>query len=163
MSNFCPLAFPLIETLPRNEKGLAFHEYDGSALTHIERKICKATGAIGYNLPNSTTYRKELEIRNKRLEGPNEGGRVSRSLTHSIGTATLYYQAPSQTDSISTYMTIQSLINGREGRSPDIGQDGAEGPMTHTSVRSKGKSKASNSTPEQRQISPQSVPQVRRV
>ena len=104
-----------------------------------------------------------MEIRNKRLEGPNEGGRVSCSLTHSIGTATLYYQAPSQTDSISTFMTIQSLINGREGRSPDIGQDGAEGPMTHTSVRFKGKSKASNSTPEQRQISPQSVPQVRRV
>ena len=139
----------VIDTLPVNNNGLAFPEYDGSPLTHLERKVTKATGAIGYDLPNSKTYRKELDIRNKRIQGPAREA-VSRSLSHSIGTATLYYQAPSQNDSISTYQTIQSLVDGREGKSPDIGLEDSEGPTCHASCLSKGKSRARNPTLERR-------------
>ena len=94
-------------------------------------------------------YLKELEIRNKRIQGPAREA-VSRSLSHSIGTATLYYQAPSQNDLFSTYQTIQSLVDGREGKSPDIGLEDSEGPTSHASCLSKGKSRARNPTLERR-------------
>ena len=78
----------------------------------------RAAKALGHDLPRATAFRKELEIRNKRLEGPTREA-VSRSLSHSIGTAALYYQALSVSDSVATYKAIQSLIDGREGRSPE--------------------------------------------
>ena len=72
---------------------------------------------LGHDLPTATEFRKQLEIRNKRLDGPRREA-VSRSLSHSLGTAAQYYQAPTQRDTLATFRTIRSLIDGREGHSP---------------------------------------------
>ena len=99
------------------ESDLAFPEFDGTILTHLERKVERAAKALGYCLPTATAFRKEVEIRNKRLAEPIRKA-VSRSMSHSHGTAATYYQAPTSKDSYATYRTIVDLIDGERGKSP---------------------------------------------
>ena len=101
---------------PKSEA--AFPAFDGSPHpAHLERIMERAAKLLGHDLPRPTSFRKELEIRNKRLEGPIREA-VSQSLSHSMATAASYYQAPSANDSVATYRAIQPIIGGREGRSP---------------------------------------------
>ena len=44
--------------------------------------------------------------------------RLCQGLSRSLGTAAQHYQAPMQRDSLATFRTIQSVIDGREGYSP---------------------------------------------
>ena len=62
---------------------LAFPDFDGQEVSHLERKIEVATRPLGHSLPTTTMFRKELEIRNKRQEGPTREA-VSRALSHSL-------------------------------------------------------------------------------
>ena len=148
----------VVEKLPNNRDERAFPEFDGSPLTHLERKIDRAARSLGHDLPHSTAFRKELEIRNKRLEGPKREA-VSRALSHSIGTAALYYQAPSQSDSIATYRAIQTLIEGREGRSPE-GEEGRRSttPPRHPVEKGKGRAARQDSPKERRPRIPSETP-----
>ena len=91
---------------------LAFPDYSGSPHTHLVRKMQEATSGLGHSLPSSTSFRKAIEIRNKRLEGPLRSA-VSRSLSHSLATAEQYYQSPSLTDVYSTYHVLNDIISGR--------------------------------------------------
>ena len=77
-------------------------------MVHLERKIDLTTKALGHSLPKATAFRKQLEISNKRPKRE----AVSRALSHSISTAAQCYQAPTHGDSLSTYRTIQQLIDG---------------------------------------------------
>ena len=93
------------------DSSLAFPEFDGKAIGHLERKIETATRPLGHSLPTATTFRKELEIRNKRQEGPVREA-VSRALSHSLSTAQQYYQAPTLSDTYSAYDAIGCIIGG---------------------------------------------------
>ena len=99
----------VLEHIP--ETNLAFPNFDGSPVVHLERIIARATCALEHSLTTSTTFRKDVEIRNKRIEGLMREA-VSQSLSHSIATACQYYQAPMRKDSVATYQTIQTLIDG---------------------------------------------------
>lgn len=102
----------LLGTLP--DCTLAFPELDGSQVRHLERKIETAAKSIGHTLPRPTAFRKSLEIRNKRLSGPmREAG-----LTHSLGTAQQYYQAPTVSDVYSAFSVMQDIIGGARAGSP---------------------------------------------
>ena len=68
---------------------LAFLDFDGQQVSHLERKIEVATRPLGHSLPTATAFRKELEIRNKWQEGPTREA-VSRALSHSLSTALQY-------------------------------------------------------------------------
>jgi hypothetical protein len=119
---------------------VAFPAFDGSPHpAHLERIIERAARRLGHDLPRTTAFRKELEIRNKRLEGPTKEA-VSRSISHSQQTAALYYQAPSASDSIATYKAIQSLIAGREGQSPGHEQERAGSAQRQEMERERGRS-----------------------
>ena len=96
---------------------LAFPELNGAPLQHLERKIYGAAKSIGHTLPTSTEFRKCLEIRNKRLSGPMREA-ISRALSHSLGTAQQYYQAPTVSDVYSTYSVMQDIIVGARAGSP---------------------------------------------
>ena len=96
---------------------LAFPDFDGQQVSHLERKIEVATRPLGHSLPTATVFRKELEIRNKRQEGPTREA-VSRALSHSLSIALQYYQAPTLTDTYSAYNAIGAIINGERGGSP---------------------------------------------
>ena len=52
-----------------------------------------AARGLGHTLPTATAFRKQVEIRNKRLSGAMRES-VSRALSHSLMTAQQYYQAP---------------------------------------------------------------------
>lgn len=95
---------------------LAFPDLGGAAVAHLERKIQTAAKDLGYALPTATEFRKDLEVRNKRLEGPAREA-VSRHLSHSSNTAAQYYQSPTQGDSLATFRIIGRLIDGRHGTS----------------------------------------------
>ena len=116
----------------------AFPAFDGKHLTHLERKIETATSPLGHSLPNATSFRKELEIRNKRQEGPLREA-VSRALSLSLATAQQYYQAPTLADTYSTYEIIGDIIRGDRATSPcehrKIGEEKGKG-------KGKGKKKA---------------------
>lgn len=99
------------------EADLAFPNMSGEQVTNLDRKIKCAT--TGYNLPTATDLRKEVEIQNKRLQGPLREA-VSRALSHSQATAQQYYQAPSERDIIQTYDVISNIISGKKGR--DVGE-----------------------------------------
>ena len=71
----------------------------------------------GNNLPTPTAFRKELEIRNKRQEGPMKEA-VSRALSHSLATAQQYYQAPTMSDTYVAYGAMQEIIGGTRASSP---------------------------------------------
>ena len=96
----------------------AFPDFSGAPLSHLERRIAASAKDLGHTLPTSTEFRKEVKIRNRRLEGPTREG-ASRALSHSIQTADLYYQAPTVDDAFSAFTAIQHII--MEGRT-----DGAE-------------------------------------
>ena len=57
--------------------------------------IKNAAKLFQHDLPTATDFQKQLEIRDKRLDGPTQEA-VSRSLSHSFGTAAQYYQAQTQ-------------------------------------------------------------------
>ena len=59
---------------------LAFPDFDGQQVSHLERKIEVATRPLGHSLPTARAFRKELQIRNKRQEGPMREA-VSRALS----------------------------------------------------------------------------------
>ena len=104
------------DLLPQNSLGFA--DYNGTPIRHLERVIDRAARALGHSLPTATTFRKHVEISNKRFEGPQREA-VSRALSHSISTAAQYYQAPTEGDTISTYQVIQSIIDGQGGGPSD--------------------------------------------
>lgn len=99
-----------------NGTTLAFPYLGGAAVAHIERKIQTAAKNLGYFLPTATEFHKDLEIRNKRLEGLAREA-VSRHLSHSSNTAAQYYQSPTQGDSLATFKIIGKLIDGQHGTS----------------------------------------------
>ena len=72
---------------------------------------------LGHNLPTATSFRKELEIRNKWQDGPIREA-VSRALSHSLATAKQYYQAPTISDACNTYNVMQDIIEGGRASSP---------------------------------------------
>ena len=76
---------------------LAFPELDGSPVRHLDRKVSASAKVVGHTLPMSTDFWKSLEIKNKRQSGPIREA-VSRALTHSLGAANQYYQAPTAAD-----------------------------------------------------------------
>ena len=96
---------------------LAFPGFDGDTIHHLERKIDAAAKPLGHSLPTATEFRKDLEMKNKRLPGHMREA-VSHSLSHSRGTAAQYYQASTSSDSYSTYTNISRLIDGEVGNSP---------------------------------------------
>ena len=100
---------------------LAFPEFDGSPMGHLERKIEMATKPLEHSLPTATSFRKELEIRNKRQEGPMREA-VSRALSHSLSTAQQYYQAPTLSDTYTAYNVIADIIRGDRATSPRLGE-----------------------------------------
>ena len=81
----------------------------GTPLAHLERRIAAAAKDLGHTLPTATDFRKEVEIKNHRLEGPITEG-VSQALSHSMQTADLYYQAPTVEDSFGAFTAIQAII-----------------------------------------------------
>ena len=99
------------------EATLAFPDFHGGEISHLERKIQAADKVLDHQLPTATTFRKSLEIRNKRLTGPMREA-VSRALSHSLGTAQQYYQAPTLNDAYSAYSVMQDIIGGVRARSP---------------------------------------------
>lgn len=101
----------VVERLHENSD-IAFPDYEGETLKHIERRINTAANALGHNLPTATNLRKELEISNKRQEGPLREA-VSRALSHSLGTAQQYYQAPTLQDAYGAYASMQSIMGGK--------------------------------------------------
>ena len=122
----------VLEKLPATE--LAFPQFDGTRMVHLERKVDHAARALGHSLPTSTTFRKQLEINNKRIEGPKREA-VSRALSHSISTAAQYYQAPTHGDSLSTYRTIQELIATKKTERGKGGVSREGGPSPDTRER----------------------------
>ena len=96
---------------------LAFPDFDGQPLQHLERKVDAAARSIGHTLPTATSFRKHIEIRNKRLSGPMREA-VSRALSHSLATAQQYYQAPTVSDAYSAYSVMQDIIGGARAASP---------------------------------------------
>ena len=69
-------------------------------------------------MPTATSLRKNLEIQNKRLSRPMREA-VSQGLSHSLGTAQQYYQAPTISDTYSAYSVMQDIIGGARAKSPD--------------------------------------------
>lgn len=59
------------------ESIMAFPDFEGKLVKHLERKMEMAARTRGHNLPTPTLFRKELEIRNKRLRWSNKGSCVS--------------------------------------------------------------------------------------
>ena len=96
---------------------LAFPDFEGKVMKHPERKMITAAGLLGHTLPLPTTFRKELETRNKRQEGPLREA-VSRAISHSLATAQQYYQAPTMSDAYMAYGVMQDIIAGTRGLSP---------------------------------------------
>ena len=101
--------------------GLAFPSFGGEPLSHLERRISVVADALGHTLPMSTVFRKDLEMRNRQLPVLIREA-VSPSLSHSMGTALQYYQAPSANDLHATFTSICKIIEGEVGRSPSPGQ-----------------------------------------
>ena len=99
------------------ETTLAFPDFDKRPLQHLERKVQTSAKTIGHTLPSATAFRKFIEIRNKRLSGPMRDA-VSRSLSHSLGTAEQYYQAPSLNDVYST--SFYSHLQMKRGEPPSL-------------------------------------------
>ena len=95
---------------------LAFPDFEGKVMKHPERKMITAAGLLGHTLPLPTTFRKELETRNKRQEGPLREA-VSRAISHSLATAQQYYQAPTMSDAYMAYGVMQDIA-GTRGLSP---------------------------------------------
>lgn len=93
---------------------LAFPDIGGAAVSHLERKLQTAAKDLGYVLPTATDFCKDLEIRNKRLEGPAREA-ISRHLSHFKNTVAQYYQSPTEGDSLATFQTIGSRNNGQYG------------------------------------------------
>lgn len=102
--------------LPQAE--LAFPDFNGDKMKHLERRICVASKSLGYSLPTATVFRKLVEIRNKRLDNSARQA-VSRALSHSAQTAAQYYQAPTKGDAYSTYAIIRDIIKGDRACSPE--------------------------------------------
>ena len=96
---------------------LAFPDFDGKEVTHLERKIDGAARGLGHRLPTATAFRKQVEIRNKRLGGAMRES-VSRALSHSLMTAQQYYQAPTLSDIYGAYTIVQDIIAGARAGSP---------------------------------------------
>ena len=96
---------------------LGFPDFEGKSVKHLERKVEIAATALGHNLPTPTAFRKELEIRNKRQEGPMKEA-VSRALSHSLATAQQYYQAPTMSGTYVAYGAMQEIIGGTRASSP---------------------------------------------
>ena len=112
----------LIETLfPGNN--LAFPNFHGAKLEHLERRINLAAQPLGHSLPTATGLRKEMEICNKRQEGPVREA-VSRALSHSLGTAAQYYQAPTLSDAYRTYDIMNQMFRGVRASSPSDAERG---------------------------------------
>ena len=103
------------KTAPNNP--LAFPDSDGKEVKHLERKIDTAAKVLGYRLPTATAFRKQVEIRNKRLSGPMRESE-SRSLSHSLTTAQQYYQASTMSDVHGVYTIAQDIIAGARASSP---------------------------------------------
>lgn len=101
------------------DSSLAFPEFDGTKLGHPERKMGAAAKSLGHILPTPTGFRKDLEIRNKRQEGPMREA-VSRALAHSLSTAQQYYQAPTLSDTYKAYQAIDEIIRGERATSPGL-------------------------------------------
>ena len=101
---------------------LAFSDFNGEAMTHLEHRIQQAAEAVGHSLPTATMFRKQMEICNKRQEGPTREA-VSRALSHSLSTAQVYYQAPTLADTYSTYRAIRKMIAGETATSPAPGSE----------------------------------------
>lgn len=99
---------------------LAFPDFEGNVMKHPERKMITAASLLGHTLPLPTAFRKELETRNKRQEGPLREA-VSRALAHSLSTAQQYYQAPTISDAYMAYRAMQDIITGTRGLSPPAG------------------------------------------
>ena len=119
----------VLEKLPATE--LAFPQFDGTRMVHL---VDHAARALGHSLPTATTFRKQLVINNKRIEGPNREA-LSRALSHSISTAAQYYQAPTHGDSLSTYRTIQELIATKKTERGKGGVSREGGPSPDTRER----------------------------
>ena len=77
-----------------------------------------AAKTVGHSLPTATTFRKAMEVRNKRLPDPLWEA-VSHTLCHSSGTAETYYRAPATRDTVQTYKRIGAIVEGKLGGSPD--------------------------------------------
>ena len=97
---------------------VAFPSYRGGEASHIERVMEAAAKTVGHSLPTATTFRKAIEVRNKRLPDPLREA-VSRDLCHPSGTAEAYYRASSTRDIVQTYKRIGAIIEGMLGGSPD--------------------------------------------
>ena len=95
---------------------LAFPDFQGKLVSHLERKMLMAARTLDHNLPNPSIFRKELEIRNKRQDGPLSQA-VSRVLSHSLTTAQQFYQAPTLSDTYATYEVMQEIITGTRASS----------------------------------------------
>ena len=96
------------------ESDLAFPEFDGTILTHLERKVERAAKA----LPAHSNSVPKRSGNTKQTAGRTNTRRISRSMSHSQGTSATYYQAPTSKDSYVTYQTIVALIDGERGKSP---------------------------------------------
>ena len=109
-----------------SDSPLAFPDFDGKEVTHLERKIDAAARGLGHRLPTATAFRKQVEIRNKRLSGAMRES-VSRALSHSLMTAQQYYQAPTLSDIYGAYTIVQDIIAGARAGSPTKEQASGRG------------------------------------
>ena len=117
---------------------LAFPDFEGKPMAHLERRVKKAAKFWRHVLPNATAFHKEVEIRNKRQEGPLREA-VSRALSHSLATAQQYYQAPTLHDAYMAYGVMQDIIGGERAVSP--GAESSPSPEQKGKGRKRGKGK----------------------
>lgn len=96
---------------------LAFPDFEGKEVRHLERRMEAAARTVGHEIPRPTIFRRALENRNKREEGPMREA-ISRSMSHSLATAQQYYQAPTISDTYKAYGAVQEIIGGTRGLSP---------------------------------------------
>ena len=85
-----------------------------------------AAKSLGQSLPTATVFRKELEIRNKRQDGPMREA-ISWALSHSLATASQYYQVLTTSDAYTTYSVMQKIIGGAQAASPSPEGEGESG------------------------------------
>ena len=78
-----------------------------------------AARTVGHAIPKPTIFRKAMESRNKREDGPVREA-ISQSMCHSLATAQQYYQAPTISDTYRAYGAVQEIIGGTRGLSPPI-------------------------------------------
>lgn len=96
---------------------LVFPDFEGKEVRHLERRMEAAARTVGHEIPRPTIFRKAIETRNKREDGPIREA-ISRSMCHSLATAQRYYQAPTISDTYRAYGAVQEIIGGTRGLSP---------------------------------------------